>query len=420
MKDVDVLIFIEHVDRELKGATEVKKILNENYNLDVKIFSIEFGLFDAWVAYNPKLICLPYCKSEANLVVQAFKSRNPNTLFINLSYEQILNKTTEAYKAPRDEFAREELYYFAWGSLFEKYLIKYGVRKEKIFVVGKPEIQFLQEMKTQQGEEIKAIISNELKLDRNKKWCFLPLNDGAAFRDEADIKSKIEKGLMIPESLVSHHYCKQQVRDLLGYLYEVHKEGVLDEYEIILRPHPGVEIEAYKEVLKELGIKDFYNLHIIRSYTVKEWLCASDVCVSNWSTVLIDAASIGLNSYIFEAKPLHECLDAEWLRWFESITNIEQMKLVFNTTSEDNNKKKVENANMFFDVSIVPTEAWAKAIYELVGKYEERKKYFPMKSIKKEFKRMVRSKVRECACKTGIGRKFVSAKIQYDYFEPIL
>lgn len=422
MKDIDILIFIEHVDRELKGAIEVKKILQSKTELDVKIFSLEFGFYDAWMQYNPKLICLPYCKSEQNLVVRAFKTRNPNTVFLNLSYEQILNKTTERYKAPRDEFARKELYYFAWGNLFKEYLIRYGVPEEKISVVGKPEIQFLKQMKMETGNELKGKLAKELGLSMEKKWMFLPLNDGAAFRDVDLLKRRIAEGTAFKESLISHDYCFKQIRVLLEWLFQLYKDGNLDDYEIIWRPHPGVDISKYQEILDELKIENFTNLHIIRNHTVKEWLCCSDICVTNWSTVLIDAASIGLKAYVFEHEPLAPCLDAEWLRWFESINTRETMKKIL-VSDETKNYEKEERADVFFNTEILPTEAWANSMVKVLGCYKETnlvESFAMVKALKKEYRRLIRSKLRTLSRKTRIGKRYVNNKIEYDYFEPIL
>lgn len=419
MKDIDILIFIEHTDREMQGTVAVKKYLEKNTKLDVKVFSIEYGFFDAWHSYNPKLICLPYCKSEENLIVRAFRTRNPNTIFLNLNYEQIFNKTTIVHKRPRDKFAQKDAYHFAWGQQFQEYLQNYGVPNSHIFVTGKPEIQFLMAMK-HSGRNIKTEIAEKTGLDAKKDWCFIPLNDASAFLSEEFIREKIRQGKSSEAALESHRCANKQIKILLKWLGRLFKEENSEDMEIVLRPHPGVAVENYNEIFEEMKINQPKNLHILREYTVKEWLCCSAICISNWSTVVIDAASIGVKTYIFEPEPIPDCMQADWIDAFTKIKNYNFFKQVFlGTDMEEETAQGCEK--IFVDTSIDAVSSWAEAMYTLTCLYRETEptdKHTFLEGLKKEWKRMIRSKLRCMAQKSHIGKSKINEKIRYDFFEP--
>lgn len=419
MHAVDILIFVEHKDRELQGTIAVKKYLDENVGLAVKVFSIEYGFFDAWRLYNPKLICLPYCKSENNLIVRAFKARNPNTIYLNLNYEQIFSKVTAEHKRPRDEFAKRGQYHLAWGRQFQEYLQSHGVPSDRIFVAGKPEIQFLQEMK-RTGGNLKAEIAKETGLDERKKWCFIPLNDSSAFLSEEFISTKIRAGKFSTAALESHRCAKKQVMVLLQWLFRIWKNRESGNIEFIVRPHPGVDVEKYNELCNELQIRQPENVHIIREYTVKEWLCCSDLCISNWSTVVIDASAIRVRTYIFEPEPLPDGLQTDWIEVFPKIKTFD----VFKEVLLENEKKDdlvIDCEKKFIETSIDSVSCWALTMKRLVDLYQEgesisRHTYFA--GLKKEWKRMLRSKLRCMVYKKRFARGRINEKIRYDFFEP--
>lgn len=419
MQDIDILIFVEHKDRELQGTVAVKNYLEKNTSLNVKVFSIEYGFFDAWRLYNPKLICVPYCKSEDNLIVRAFKTRNPNTIYLNLNYEQIFSKATAVHKRPRDEFAKKGLYHLAWGQQFQEYLQNQGVPPDRIFVAGKPEIQFLQEMKHTE-KNLKTKIGNETGLHERKRWCFIPLNDSSAFLSEEFISAKIREGKFSAAALESHRCARNQIIVLLQWLSCMSKEDGGADIEVILRPHPGVDVERYSEIFDELQIRQPANVHIIREYTVKEWLCCSDLCISNWSTVVIDASAIKVRTYILEPEPLPDSFQAEWIDFFAKIKTYDYFKeaLLGNGKKED---LVIGCEKKFIDTSVDSISCWALTMKRLVDLYQEKKEsdrhaYFA--GLKKEWKRMLRSRLRYTAHKNRFTRTRINEKIRYDFFEP--
>lgn len=413
MKNIDILFFIEHKDRELDGTKKIVEYITNSNPLKIVIANIEFGFFDAFIRYNPRVVCLPYCRSLQNHIANAFYTRNNKTIFLNMNYEQIYNPVTTIYKRPVDDFAKKTMKHIAWGENFKKYLIESGVSRENIVITGKLEIYFLKKLKDNIGD-VKIKLSDEFQLSLDRKWVFIPLNDGTAFMSEDRIKTEIQRKVRMPESLISHRVAKKQVYLLLEYIdkYLKHHEDV----EIIIRPHPGVSVDDYISLIKRIGIEASSKLHFIREYSVKEWLCCSNTCISNWSTVILDASAVDLPTYVFQPEPLPDSLNAEWIDIFKKITDYTDFERVL----KENSQSTVSNTYIgeYIDTTKNPIEEIASLLQIFVRDNEDWKgKFYSLGAFQREWKHLFRSKIRMIAYKRIIFRKCVNKKLLYDYFE---
>ena len=413
-KDIDVLFFVEHIDREMKGTLKVKQLLENNYGLSVHVASIGFGLYESWRKYSPKVICLPYCRSDKSVMVRLFKTRNPNTVCINLNYEQLLSPATEIYKKPQGEFANKELVQFVWGKHFKRYLINCGVDENLIHIVGKPEIQFLLEMKNSDGVSLRKDISIKEDLDINKKWVFIPFNDGTALWDDKHMMTMSKRGGVSFNDLKDISLCtKEQLNLFFKWVSVVAKE--YQDIEFIYRPHPGVNINDFSSYIKNNELDARSNFHIIRSYTIKEWLCCSQICITNWSTTIVDSALLGLKSFIFKPSLLPPGLSCSWLKGFTPIESLEELKKAISNLLIDENIN-VERYEDYIDTSEGAVSMWAASIAQCVNNYTENNNRYPVKAFFKEWKQLLRSEFRRVMRIIGL-KKLVNNRINYDYFE---
>lgn len=413
-KDIDVLFFIEHVDREMKGTVKVKQLLENKYGLSVRVASIGFGLYQAWSKYSPKVICLPYCRSDKSVMVRLFKTRNPDTICINLNYEQLLSTATEIYKKPQGEFANKELIQFVWGQHFKDYLLKCGVDERLIHIVGKPEIQFLLEMKNMDGASLRNSIATKEHLDESKKWVFIPFNDGTAYWGEKQMENMSKRGGVPLEDLRDISVCTQIQLDLIfRWIADVADDN--KEMEFIYRPHPGVNLDNFSGFIRDNNLNKISNFHIIRSFTIKEWLCCSQVCVTNWSTTIVDSALLGLSSFLFKPSLLPPGLECSWLKGFCPIETLEDFKKSLNDTlieGKDNGLRY----EYYIDTKEEAVPRWAKAISEYTSVYSDSKPKHPLKAFTLEWKKLLRSEFRYRMRRIGVKRLF-SSSLNYDFFE---
>jgi len=411
-KLIDVLFFVEHVDREMQGTKEIKKWLEENCGLSVHIASIGFGLFQSWKRFTPKVLCLPYCKSKKSVMVRLFKTRNPQTIVINLNYEQLLSSVTEKYKRPQDQFAKDELVHFTWGEHFKNYLISNGVKKENIHVVGKPEIQFLLNLKKSTGDNFRTDIANKEGLNVTKTWIFIPINDGPAFRSQQFIEALVKKGGANLDDLVM---AKESTLKQINILFEwISRLSVTNNLEFVYRPHPGVDITNYTPLLEKYKLNNNNAFHLTRSFTIKEWLCSSQICISNISTTMVDAQIVGMDTYIFMPSLLADKRRADWLQAFTPINSYNDFVDCLSCSSN----AETHYDNYYIDITGDVIEKWGKAISQYVELYKGCDSMHSYKAFRLEWKQLFRSEFRRIAIRLGLD-SMVSRKISYDYFEII-
>ena len=138
MQAIDILYFIEHTARELDVACATKYLLAKQHGLRMEICSIVAGLEESLARWQPKVVAIPYGASAKATNLGKIITRWGEARYINLSFEQVLGKTQKSFKAPKDSFARQHLFYTAWGDFFVDYLRENDVPAEHIAVVGNP------------------------------------------------------------------------------------------------------------------------------------------------------------------------------------------------------------------------------------------------------------------------------------------
>lgn len=420
-EEVDVLIFIEHLDRELDSAIKIMGELEERHNVSVALASIEFDLFDAFVKFSPKLICLPYCKSGLNKVVKLFKKKlKDNVRFINLNYEQLLSNYTKENKRPKDYFAKNELIHFCWGNDFKEYLIESGTRLESIFITGKPEVSLL--MSAYENNEIRSKMKQKLamkqKIDMNKKWIFIPFNDGLIFEDDDRIQAGIERGSRKKESFVLKKHMEKSIFEILKWFVKFSEFDTEEDFLIIIRPHPSVTTTQYTDVFKEMFGEVPKGIHISRDYSIKEWLISSDVCITNYSTVAVESSAIGVPTYIAEPFKRPRFADTDWIKNFPVLKEYKDFRDVI--TKDDfiiqDLKGVVTNFIYTEENSIHLTARIISSLLEERNKNNQIQKSEFIWSFLSDPLRLIRSKIRDIEMRYSMPYKvFTTLSLEYDY-----
>lgn len=415
-KEVDVIIFIEHIDRELDAACAIGRYL-ETLNLAVEVSSLEYDYFDVWKNLSPKVILLPYCKSENNYIVKVFKEKLKNGVtFVNMNYEQILSDYSRITKKPRDEFAKNDLIQFAWGQDFCNYLIDSDVNKDHIYLTGKPEAQILRQLSFKNKDSFKNELALAAGLSPEKKWIFMPLNDGLIFEPLQQIHKGIKRGSRGENSIFLKEYTHKSIFKLLGLLSDV-IDDYNETYEFILRPHPSVTISGYEKLISDNFPKLHNRVKLSRYKTVKEWMICSDVCFTNHSTVGLDSAAIGVPTFLVNSGGLPEFSRAVWMDKFPEFSTKEDLVCILNTSDVISNEAK-EEIGRYIDQEINSIVETSKAIHHLFKAQNNRvaNKQSYWRSFLKAPLRLVRSKLRCLEMKYDLPVKiFTSSKLEYDY-----
>ena len=396
-KKVDVIFWVEHKDRELDSYKEVAKILKEKYNLTSLIISNFFHSYLLWI-YKPKLIIWNNLTDNKGwpdgFIWNLYKD---DLVYISHRWEQLLSPINFKFKAPKNNFEKKKVKLFAWNEDFKNYLISYGVKKENIFVVGNIANNILFNMKNKKNE-FREKLSNEFNLDKEKKWLFLPMNYNWAFFTDEMVKSRIKRGYDKKIAREYREYAKKCLREFVFFIDELSKK----DFEIILRPHPSITEDDYKKVFKDI-LGYIPNILINKSYSIREWIIASDIIGSSWSTSVWDAYQIGKKAFYFTPYKRSTWLDTFWMKEVSNIKNIKEF--------EEFEKKEIKNLNKN-SIDTYALENFAKIINNLIPKDYPKVKEIEFKYIKNFFKYFIKDKL----CKYFNCLKIPKWQ-HYDYFK---
>ena len=107
IKEIDVLILIEHKSRELESASLIKFFL-EKKGFTVIIDSIKFHKESVVLKYKPKIAIVPWVYSNKELdLFRNFNRFGPDTIIVNMHHEQISNDGSDAFIVPKDDAKKQ-------------------------------------------------------------------------------------------------------------------------------------------------------------------------------------------------------------------------------------------------------------------------------------------------------------------------
>ena len=133
MKNIDVLLFIEHKDRELEITLAIAAQLREKYKLNVEIASLIYESYSAALKYTPKVVVTPSTAFGRGSASWIFYQIFGNQItYVNMNYEQFISSWKGEYKTPSHHMSINHQKQFVWGEYFASVLNKGGVSKENI------------------------------------------------------------------------------------------------------------------------------------------------------------------------------------------------------------------------------------------------------------------------------------------------
>jgi len=340
---IDVVIFIEHKDREMQISKYLKKKL-EQENYSVIIASLHFHTHLILFQYEIKTIITPYIgfgkSSISNLF---FKVHGLNINYINMNYEQFLFPFAGKFKVPKIEPAKKYQINFAWGDHFKEYLANSGASKNNIHVTGRPYAKIIKELNLIKNE-IKIDLATKFNLDLNKKWVFIALTDPLSFLDDLTLDKIVKAGADREGMYVQVNHDRESIVKLCSVLSDLDKINNHENFEFILRPHPSISSNSYLDLFHKNNLKIPKCLRIIKGSSAPNWLVASDVLITNYSTLIIDAYNCNKKILTFN----HDFKKFDYLWWVKFSNNIfYNLSELDHFLNEENQKLNKELSNHY-------------------------------------------------------------------------
>ncbi|MBI2617100.1 hypothetical protein HYW55_03150 [Candidatus Gottesmanbacteria bacterium] len=309
MEKLDIVWFIEHFARELDVACATTALLESKYQKKVKILPFFHPRPTSFTQqFHPTIVLLPYCYSIHDSGLKHYLSSWNDATFVNLSWEQVFYRANIEYKAPRDSFAKKCVLHHAWSKQRAIFLQDRGVPESHIFVNGQP-AYYLYFPPYRKVFASREILGKKFDIDQRKKWIFFPENYSWYFYSDHLIEEIIKNGQDRKAVYQMRDYCGKSLIEVLHWLRFLKKS---DNVEIIIRPRPATSYTTFLETVQKFEPELGKRIHILKDYTVRDWILASDIVVSSFSTSLIEAAIAKKPILMLEPFPLPKDLIGEW------------------------------------------------------------------------------------------------------------
>jgi surface carbohydrate biosynthesis protein len=306
MQNIDIVYFYEHASRELDVACAVAAILEREHGLSIKIVHWPVGFPTIEDQVRTRLVVLPFCYTEDYFTLLLAKWRKAK--YFNVSWEQLFYAGNLKAKTPRGRFATAYVVHHAWSESYAGFLRKQGIKEQDIFVNGQPAYTLYDEPYRYYFKS-RTDLAREYGLDPTLRWILFPENYNWSFYTQEKLDQYIKEGQSPEEIQAMRDFCERSLTDTILWCNELAKKG---NVEIVIRPRPAVTIEAFQEAIDRVLSRVPERLHIIQEDSVREWILASDVVVSSYSTSLIEAAIAGKAIYMLEPYPIPAPLRADW------------------------------------------------------------------------------------------------------------
>jgi surface carbohydrate biosynthesis protein len=319
MSRIDVLYLYEHVDRELDVACAVKIIGEQRLGMKIEIQQHPYGQLQSDLTrFQPQIVALPnlYNSDVAYLLDW------PNAVYVNLMWEQIFYSGVVGSKLPKGEFALHHVTHHAWSEVSATQLKSVGIPESCITINGHPAFALYQQPYSAVFDN-KIALSTKYGLDPDLPWIFFPENFGWAFYTEDQIKLFTSRGLPYESALAMKRYCEQTFNKSMHWCQQL---AETKQVEIIVRPRPATLTSAFVQAVEQSIQSPHPHIHVTKSESVREWINASNVVISSYSTSLIEAAIAGKPAYTIQPYPMPDELKADWLDLVAHVCNYDEFE----------------------------------------------------------------------------------------------
>lgn len=308
MKRIDVLWLVEHVAREMDVACAVKALADAAGGPHIVIRNMYADASSSLRELEPRVVVHPFfffCQGA--LATEDYATRWPDAVHFNLAWEELFYQAHATIKAPSDAFAKQSVVHHAWGGFYRDYLLHHGVPAANIRVNGQPAYQ-LYRAPYRAYYPSREDLAREHGLDPTRRWVFIPENYRWAFiGGKMHLFTKL--GAKADDIARLREFSVESLSQLLAWCNTAASVG---DCILVFRTRPSTSSETMQRFFAEHVGSPAPHLRFIKAGSVREWVLASDVVISSYSTTLIEAAVAGKAACMAEPIPIPPDLYYAW------------------------------------------------------------------------------------------------------------
>jgi surface carbohydrate biosynthesis protein len=319
MRRVDFCLLFERAARELDVATALAYILARRHGLTTEVVQQYHARATIFGRIRPDVVILPYAYHER--YNNHYLMRWRRSTFFNLTWEQLFYPGVAAVKSPHGEFAVRHVIHHAWSDVYADLLRASGVPEPHIFIGGQPAYALYQEPYRRYFKP-RSQIAQENGLDPARRWVFLPENYNWAFYDDAMLAEVTRGGQPAAQVAAMREVVTTSFEAAMRWCAALARRS---DIELIIRPRPSTSPKLFRTRVEEIVGPLPPRMSITARDTVRDWILASDVVISSYSTALIEAAVAGKPSFMLKPVPLPDSLHSEWHALLPHLSSEDEM-----------------------------------------------------------------------------------------------
>lgn len=317
----DVLILIDHINREMQFASILKDRLTK-VGIKTEIITTKFNLHRIPILYKSNIIITPwiYTNRESELFCSIYKPNSKqNALVINLHCEQIAGEASSRFLLPKGNAIKCK--HISWSTSFTRKLKKVGVSEIDILEFGNPKLDYYRKFQKNKNCKNVLIVGNAFHL--------LTREEEQRFRSNGiNIEGIGRSGRLNYEKLVN---LLPQI--LLDY----------PRLNFVYRPHPSfANRDCINPDLVTLARK-YSNFRIEHKGAISEAMSQAAVMLSFHSTSYLESAMTGIPYATIRFEPIPESDNLEDLDdWPVSISNLADFKQTLDDALDNSLNPRLE------------------------------------------------------------------------------
>lgn len=317
-KNIDVIIIVEHLNRELESALLLEAEL-QCRGFSVAVVSKGWNEGPASVRLRPKVVVTPWCYDSFDIkALRGYKGGFPDSSFfiVDLHSEQVTSQDGMGFVLPSGEARNVE--HMCWGDFFKDALLADGVAPEIVHVVGSNRLDpFRSEYRYLSATKEKLAL--QYSLNKDKKWVLIVGNYSYAFKSEEELAGIEARG--VKNARLNASVARQTYTYALEWAKRLAEQDYTDDIEFIYRPHPSELVS--KELL---AIESSHQaFHVIKHGPIRDWFLNSELAVMWNSTSSVEAAYAGLPILALRPVEIPDSLRFELLEKVEQISSFSEL-----------------------------------------------------------------------------------------------
>lgn len=339
-KNLDVLIIYERKQRELENSVLLQiELEKRGFSCEIVQFyeAVKFDLFNI---RPPKIIVVPHLYNGKSLYRTLARFGHASHV-VNMQYEQVLSKKWEELGAHTPKGEAQNGIHICWGNNVAARLEEAGVPSNHLKVVAPLHLDLLRRPYLE--KDVKQRLSKSFNLSSLKRWVLFISSFTYADIDPYRLKmNENSAGVSLSDFPIIHTQSRNEILAWLESALTKDAESLL-----IYRPHPD---ELSLDSVYKLSEK-YKNFHVVRDGPVKDWINASDVLYTWYSTSVVEAHFMEKPYSILRPFVLPDYFDSVLLKHGKFIESKDQFLMSY-LSKDVNSGRAIDDCymNLYYNV----------------------------------------------------------------------